>query len=386
MWGWPHHLTGGACRAARHQPAGPPGFPCDLPHRETGPPHMLCPQSGHPSTGTDLTSEAPGGLPPPATSLDTHESTAPPVHGLYYRFRHSQWIRQREAVDRALATLLRPGLSASSTETKQEGATNGQYPSTLDRFRDCGTNAWVLRSPGPQSTYRLAVNRCRHRFCLPCQGERGRLIAANITENLSAARLRFATLTVRSRPEPLSDTLTHLILSFRRLRRSPLWRDHVVGGVAILEVSYNSSLQMWHPHLHCILEGNYLPQQALSSAWMAATGDSHIVDVRAVRRLADVASYLTAYLCKSIGTQVWRNHDRLCEAIVALHGRKTLISFGTWHRLHLLEPPTADGTWVPLCSADTLLFLARQGNTDALRICSWLWRKKFVHWHKEHPP
>lgn len=361
-----------------------------------------CPQPDHPHASTLATSAAPhlpaAGLPADSSSsLDTHESTPHLPGRLYHSFRHSGWQRQRSAVFEALTSLglgtshptsnsLAPQGPRNVVERPPQGERSVEYESALGRFVRCGSDAWVLRSAEEPPRYRLASNRCRSRWCVPCQAERGRLIATNIHDNLPNVRLRFATLTVKSRDVSLSDALDHLLHSFARLRRSRLWRDHVRGGLTVLETSYNTKTQQWHPHLHVLWEGNFLPQDRLSQTWHAATGDSWVVDVRRVRSLTDVTNYLTKYLTKSLSKRIWHDRDRLAEAILTLHGRKLISCFGTWHRLRLLTPPDPTGEWFPLCSADRLLELVLRKDDDALRIASSLFKRSLVDWMKEHPP
>lgn len=308
-----------------------------------------------------------------ASSLDTQESTSHFHQDLYRNFRHSGWHRQRLAVlkqiDRFCGGFDQPPSRTAYTYVSR------------DRFCRCGSYAWVQRTVDDPPSYRVVSQHCRHRFCLPCQQDRGRLIAANLREKLPQAQLRFVTLTVRALDMSLAEALDHLYDSFSRLRRTNLWRDHVRGGLAVLQISWRPEHGRWHPHFHVLCEGNYLPHEALRLAWHKITSDSYVVDVRAVKSSDNVADYLAKDLTKSMAKGVWQDPGRLREAMFATHGRKLLFAFGTWHRLKLLEPPDDDRSWETLCSAGDLLYDALRGSTEALSIATRLWHRPFVDWH-----
>lgn len=147
-----------------------------------------------------------------ASSLDTQESTSHFHQDLYRNFRHSGWHRQRLAVlkqiDRFCGGFDQPPSRTAYTYVSR------------DRFCRCGSYAWVQRTVDDPPSYRVVSQHCRHRFCLPCQQDRGRLIAANLREKLPQAQLRFVTLTVRALDMSLAEALDHLYDSFSRLRRT----------------------------------------------------------------------------------------------------------------------------------------------------------------------
>jgi hypothetical protein len=60
----------------------------------------------------------------------------------------------------------------------------------------------------------------------------------------------------------------------------------------------------WPNHIHLVIDCDYVPQAELSEAWLVASDDSYIVDIRAVKdgrgqRMA--INYLAKYLGKSQG-------------------------------------------------------------------------------------
>jgi hypothetical protein len=194
------------------------------------------------------------------------------------------------------------------------------------------------------------------------------------------------TLTINTDGLSLKQSLRKLGSAWQKLRRRKRWSELVTGGLAVLEVTYRETTERWHPHLHVLFEGDYFPHSELRPLWLACTGDSFIVDVRSVRNQDEAARYLAKYVGKSVDGSVWRDPDRLREAIAALHGRKLVTAFGGWADLHLTEPPQDDTEWVVVCPADSLLAAIRAGRKDAIELGARLWKRPLLDWLREAEP
>jgi hypothetical protein len=162
---------------------------------------------------------------------------------------------------------------------------------------------------------------------------------------------RFLTLTLRSTNAPLADQLDRLIDCFRRLRRLNLWKTHVAGGVWAIEVTWSAERGQWHPHLHAIIDGTYLPWAALRDAWSAITGDSSIVDIRRCDDARDAARYISSYIGK-LADVASLPEARVVEYAAALHRRRLSGTFGRSHASTLeratdLEPDAPATRIVP---------------------------------------
>jgi hypothetical protein len=137
------------------------------------------------------------------------------------------------------------------------------------------------------------------------------------------------TLTLRGRKNAhLPDVLKRLRESFAELRESALWQNAVVGGAAFLEIKH---VGHWHPHLHLIVEGTYIDQKRLSAAWFAITGDSFVVDVRAVDNGGARLRYVAKYASKPLDATVTKTPKILDAAMCALKGTRLISSFGSWY-------------------------------------------------------
>jgi hypothetical protein len=299
-----------------------------------------------PETNTHLASQQP--QPPDSELLATIPSLALDLITPAELFRHSGWARDRGRVLDSLKRTLQP-------------------VARLLRFANCGYGTYVMASNDEPPRYRVVGSTCHDRFCLPCSQARSRTISLNVLERLKTAPVRFLTLTVNTNQQTLHMAIDHLLASFQRLRRSVPWQLHVTGGVAFLEVKWMPDTARWHPHLHCLIEGTYFPHYRLKTAWQQATSGSTIVWIVPVRGRDSIARYVTKYAAKPLNQSFLRDPARLDEAVLALHGRRLSITFGTWRGVALTPKPSDEG-WHYFEHLDTLLFRAAAGDVDALQV------------------
>lgn len=194
---------------------------------------------------------------------------------------------------------------------------------------------WCGRVPSLQQkangdTY-LSIGRCRCRACPLCAVHRQRQTEKRInaiTEKWD--NMRHVVLTLKANDKPLDDQLSDLISSYRRLRQSVLWKSTVVAAIATVEVTLNNQTGMWHPHLHVLTTGQYLPQKELSNQWSIASSGSTIVWIGAVHSRRTAAKYISKYIAKPADTEGWDDVD-IEEMWLSLHGRRCIIATGKAH-------------------------------------------------------
>lgn len=254
-------------------------------------------------------------------------------------FHHNGWRHARREIYEAMIRLWLP-------------------PARIGAFAHCRSDWWVLRDKHDDTHFKVVLAACHDRWCIPCQRQRAATIRRNLHRHLHNRRYRFLTLTLKHTARPLAEQIDKLFRSFKALRKTGLWRDRVDGGAAFFELKLSKTDGLWHPHLHVVLDGLYIPQYHLACHWLQLTGDSNIVDIRPAGDTARVLRYVTKYVMKAYTPAIVRNADRLDEAITALNARRTLITFGTWRRWRLLEQPH-DGDWEVY---DTLISLVRWPN------------------------
>jgi len=263
-------------------------------------------------------------------------------------FRHGGWATTRGRV--------RSALMATGSPTAR-----------IDRFDNCGSGA-VVEQCTESGKVRVCSNHCHDRFCKPCAESRSKIIASNLANHVEGKEVRFITLTVKHTHQRLSVQIDRLYTCLRNLRARGFWKDHVDGGAAFVEIKVAKDGQVWHPHLHLIVEGKYVPQKRLSDEWFAVTGDSMVVDVRYAHDTDEVARYVCKYASKALDSGVYRSENHLNEAVLALKGRRMCATFGTWRGIELEKLPPTEGDWRPVCTYVRLTRAAAAGELWAVKL------------------
>lgn len=239
----------------------------------------------------------------------------------------------------------------------------------LNRWDACGGQCTVEWSDTLQK-HRLRANYCKSRHCEPCMRAKANKIARNLRDRLEQERtrlkhldaiaIRFITLTLKHSNAPLVDQIRRLKAAFKRLRKAPLWKATVDGGAVLIEVKRCG--RHWHPHLHLVAAGRYLAKAELSELWHEATGDSFIVDIRALHNVQDACHYVTKYVTKGIDGSVWATDDTAQEWIAASKGIRACDTFGTWRGFALTKHQSSATDWKPVASLLDVLQAARDGS------------------------
>ena len=269
-------------------------------------------------------------------------------------FRHSFWRERRVAIRAALVAC-------------------GQSDQILERFDRCGSNCWVMKARDQADRFRLAADRCHNRWCEACATERRRLISKNVIAGLREAdtkgdRLRFVTLTLKHNDEPLRNQLDRIYRCWRAFKDRREIKSRIFGTLSFFEVKISKKDGRWHPHLHILIDGHYIAKQQISDLWLEITGDTFIVDIHQVKNPEHAAGYVAKYAAKSIDHAVWRDPNRLQEAMAAFTNRRLFNASGTFRKMHLSKPPPDDCDWQPVCTLRSLIDAARQGDLHAGQI------------------
>lgn len=254
-------------------------------------------------------------------------------------FRHSSWALRRKLV---FESLKRTGVGRRR----------------LTSFADCGSCSTCEKTT---DEVRIRGSSCKHALCEPCRQERAAKIRATLHVLCLERQIRFLTLTIKHNATPLIDQIDRLYRSFSTFRRRKSWLANVTGGAAFLEIKLDKERNLWHPHLHILIEGRFWDTREISAEWLAVTGDSFIVDITRPREINDVCAYAVGYCTKTIHPSVFLVPDKLDEAQVALRGRRMCLTFGSWRGTPLEPDESDDRVWITLGSIDTVLRRAAEG-------------------------
>lgn len=219
----------------------------------------------------------------------------------------------------------------------------------LQNFRDCGRYAyfaWV------EETRRVILvrNACRSRWCPICARSKASFITEQATAWLKKiTEPKFLTLTLRSTDAPLSEQVDRLYDGLRLLRRRKFFKDAARGGVWFFQLTYNRDRKQWHPHLHILMDSNYLQKSALIAAWQEITGDSYIIDIKAVWNPESAAAYVARYVSRpaELSSVAEQLQD---ELLTTCKGRRLAGSWGTGKAIDLGNPKPGERTLVQLPS------------------------------------
>lgn len=197
------------------------------------------------------------------------------------------------------------------------------------KLRDCCAHPTIRMRPDG-STY-FSPSRCRDRLCPLCAKIEAKRTAKRVLNVIAGwDQSRHLVLTQKSTSVPLADQIDQLLSCFRRLRQRRWWKDRVNGGIGTLEITRNETTKQWHPHLHVILSGEYLPHNELKSQWINVTTSSSIVHITAVHSRDDASRYIAKYVSKPSDV-AQLDQPSAEELALALVGRRTVIAFGTAH-------------------------------------------------------
>lgn len=216
----------------------------------------------------------------------------------------------------------------------------------------------------------LACTRCRDRMCPHCESRRCLKSQARVTRELAGFdSVRMLTLTVRGSGESLKVQLAHLFDSFRSLRRRDEWKRNVRRGVYALQVTRDIRKKTWHAHLHVLADGDYWAQVQLSDLWHKSTGDSKIVDIRAIHSRAHAAKYIARYVTRADSVAGWPSAD-ICEYAIAMSGVRLFQSFGEKVKVDLdqaepNEPPSPRSSVLEIRDVNCL---ASHNDEDAIEV------------------
>lgn len=284
-------------------------------------------------------------------------------------FRHSGWQLQRLRVHKAMF------------RTRQSSWRR-------EAFRTCGSNAFVYESVDEPGQYKIGGSACRDRFCVPCTRQRAQVVAANVRERLDGQRARFVTLTIKTDGLSLRESISKLQHAFSRLQRTTLWQTTVTGGAAFLEIKYDTEAGRWHPHVHAITQGKFIPHSMLRDTWKGITTDSYIVHIRLIRSVESVLHYVTTYCSKAMRATDFPDDACLDEAIEGLRGVRLCRTFGTWRGQSLTEA-AEDGDWRAIAPLSEILRRSLAGDADALKMLIGIntpQTREFLHTCEPRPP
>jgi hypothetical protein len=133
---------------------------------------------------------------------------------------------------------------------------------------------------------------------------------------------------------PLFEQVTSLYAAFRKLRQHKVIRQAVRGGVWFFQIKVSKKSGEYHPHLHIVLDSDYVSQKLISLQWLQSTGNSFIVDIRAVKSPEVVADYVSRYAARPCNLSDFTPEQGV-DVVSLFHRRRLCGTFGTGRSVKL---------------------------------------------------
>jgi len=215
----------------------------------------------------------------------------------------------------------------------------------LWRLKSCRTGAFFFRNKNTGAV-RVGAQSCHLRHCPICTKTRELTIKTNVASWLRKTGYpKLLTFTLKHHDRPLIEQINTLYESFKKIRRLSILKNRCSGGVWFFQVKKSKKDHLWHPHIHCLVAGQYIPQRDLAKAWLKITGDSNIVDIRLVKSVEHVAKDVARYAAKpcKLSTLEWSD---ILEVAVALDKRRLCGTWGICRKLKITSLPDFEkGDW-----------------------------------------
>lgn len=241
----------------------------------------------------------------------------------------------------------------------------------LRSFDGCRSVAWFVRHR-ETGKIRVASSRCGLRWCPLCIRSRRYILTKSVGSWLKRLdKPKFLTLTLKHSSAPLSEQIDSLYHFFKEFKRRKFFKKRLLGGVWFFQVKKSDTDGLWHPHLHILFEGRFLPHAEVSKIWSEITHGSSVVDIRAVNNPKKAADYVARYasapadlssLCVSDGV----------ELVESLHNRRIVGTFGTGKVVKLTaEKPEDSEQWQKVGSFGLLSFWSKFNENFQAVIKAW---------------
>jgi hypothetical protein len=107
-------------------------------------------------------------------------------------------------------------------------------------------------------------------------------------------------LTQTHRKENRKQSAKRIKDSFTRLQRRSFWKNHFKGGTWSLEFTKDKN-GLHHTHLHIVgFRRSFFAVELLRGEWLAATGDSHVLNLKRIEDIAAGLREVVKYVSKPL--------------------------------------------------------------------------------------
>ena len=275
----------------------------------------------------------------PPLAVDPQQSGTPSVHTLETSPSFSRrWSYRAILLQHRMPHYKR----AVEIYTELDGSFGGKLTS---RLTSCRTQAWFVQHV-TTGELRVASSRCKLRWCPICRDVSRNIVTHAVMDWLQCQRYpKMLTLTLKHNDDPLDEQVQRIYDCFRKFRTRAFFKRNVTGGVWFFQLKLNQQTQQWHPHIHCLVAGNYLAHTKLKTLWRKVTGDSTVVDIRPVKDRGNASSEVARY-ATSPADLTAMSFEKAMDLFYATKDRRICGTWGTARGLRLSPRPQDDhGDW-----------------------------------------
>lgn len=240
-----------------------------------------------------------------------------------------------------------PGCSAASV-TFYKIIDDIRHRDYSSRLTECRSRAWFIRNKDTGKV-RIAAKQCRLRWCYHCSEAKQQFITQAVLPWFEKAlKPKLLTVTIRHSQRPLLEQIEFLYKSFRKFRNRKFLKDRIHGGIWFFQITYNQKRQEWHPHIHALLDSEYLDQLELVSLWRKITLTSDIVHIRAVHDPEKTLSHNARYAARP--SALIKIPDFLWPALFdSFNGKRICGTWGTAKDISLRpQKPDDSEKWISI--------------------------------------
>lgn len=140
----------------------------------------------------------------------------------------------------------------------------------------------------------------------------------------------FLTLTIKNIPEIGRSDIKDLRKWFRELlARFP----QIADGFYVIQATNRG--KGWHPHLHALYDGVFIPKEDLSKAWAEITGGSFIVDIQRPENPRKAVRYLLSDFLQAPRIRL----EDVADFNGVFKGSRMIQAFGKYRRFKFRRAP-----------------------------------------------
>jgi hypothetical protein len=217
-------------------------------------------------------------------------------------------------------------------------------------LENCRHFAWFTRHAGTGQV-KVVANACHLRWCPVCAATKRIMIKSAVSKWLKTVkRPKFMTFTLKHSTEELPDQIKRLYKAYRLFRQHKLLKKKQRGGVWFFQLKRSEKSGEWHPHLHVVVDMDYINKVEIQDEWLLVTGDSFVVDIRAIKNPGKVVDYVARYCATPCNLADYTSGDQ-DTIFYALSGKRLCGRFGTGNACRFKpERPVDFAQWQRLIS------------------------------------